>query len=159
MAYILTIVALIYFGRRISMSVTMVFGGHRHSLSWLMGHQVNTKFKSALLVIVACHHFISSSLNVKESPSCNIWIIIKIILEKSSASWERDPDQSSWFDFLKVSAFFSPPQYQPQESYIIMIIQIITLSLIFYCWFCYHFIIDFLLSLYHWFFSLNRWFY
>ena len=27
MAYILTIVALIYFGRRISMSVTMVFGG------------------------------------------------------------------------------------------------------------------------------------
>ena len=34
-------------------------------------------------VIVACHHFISSSLNVKESPSCNIWIIIKIILEKN----------------------------------------------------------------------------
>ena len=91
-------------------------------------------------VIVACHHFISSSLNVKESPSCNIWIILEKIMISimANGSW---PIIMIWF---------------PQGLCLLLTPAVPAAGkLHHYDHSDYHFIIDFLslilLSLYHWF--------
>ena len=142
---------------------------HCHD-SWVIRFTQNSSQLCCNTVILACHHFISSSLNVKESPSCNIWIILEKIMISIMAkgSW---PIIMIWFPqglclllTPAVPAAGKLHHYDNSDyNFIIDFYHIIInfyrfiinlLSLIFYHLFidCYHFIIDFyhfIIDFYH----------
>ena len=118
-AYILTIVALIYFGRRISMSVTMVFGGllilsnYNHTIMVSTKDHYQSHHKTSSDLIFQVSAFFSRQLcqwqertvmaimiliNFGFCPTwwCYIIIMVMVIIinnslqeKRSSASWEN----------------------------------------------------------------------